>query len=438
MTMNRAENRISGQLQYKAEPDWLTGLRKNGLNAVSSLQLPKLEKTNLQRWPLRQQGICRKPELMMSLDELPQSLRKWVYSDDVLVQRNSGPLIKHLTEELRKQGVILTDLETAARQYPELVKPYFMQAVQAEENLLTAQHAAHWSGGAFIYVPAGVHVETPLQTLFYVDESDTLFMPHVLVVAEERSSVTLVEHTMSSSDKCETVNQAVMEVFVGEGATVNVVSLHQLESDSIDLTYRRAIVEQDGRVNWLIGEMNWGKSMSDTVSILKGEGAGSDLKSILVGSGRQTMNITARTIHIGKNSPSDMVIRAVMREQSTAILNGITKIEKGASGANGQQTEKVLMLHPDARGDANPILLIDEDDVKAGHAASVGQVNPEQLYYMMSRGISRVEAERLIVYGFLAPVVDEVPLEGVAAQMQALVEQKLGQIKETNQASLSE
>lgn len=437
MTMNNAENRVSGQLQYEAEPDWLTMLRKRGLNAVSTLQLPKLEKTNLQRWPLRQQGICRKPELVMSLDELPESIRKWVYSDNVLVQRNSGPLIKHLTEELQKQGIILTDLETAARLYPELVKPYFMQAVQTEENLLTAQHAARWTGGAFIYIPEGVHVETPLQTLFFVDESDTLFMPHVLVVAEERSSVTLVENTMSL-DKIVAVNQAVMEVFVGEGAKVNVVSLHQLDRDLIDLTYRRAIVEQDGRVNWLIGEMNGGKSMSDTASILKGEGAGSDIKSILVGSGRQTMNITARTIHIGKNSPSDMVIRAVMREQSTAILNGITKIEKGASGANGQQTEKILMLHPDARGDANPILLIDEDDVKAGHAASVGQVNPEQLYYMMSRGISRVEAERLIVYGFLAPVVAEVPLEGVATQMQALVEQKLGQIKEIDQASISE
>ncbi|RAR38522.1 Fe-S cluster assembly protein SufD [Paenibacillus sp. MDMC362] len=430
MTMYSAENQGSGQLPYEAEPDWLTILRKRGLDAAGNLQLPKLEKTNLQRWPLQQQGICRMPELAMSLDELPKSIKKWVYTDNLLVQRNSGPLIKHLTEGLQKQGMILTDLETAAQQYPELVKPYFMQAVQTEENLLTAQHAAHWRGGAFIYIPEGVNVETPLQTLFYVDESDTLFMPHVLVIAEDHSSVTLVENTMSSLDKSVAVNQAIMEVFVGEGATVNVVSLHQLERDSIDLTYRRAIVEQDGRVNWLIGEMNWGKSMSDTASVLKGEGAGSDIKSILVGSGSQTMNITARTVHFGKNSPSDMVIRGVMREQSTAILNGITKIEKGASGANGQQTEKILMLHPEARGDANPILLIDEDDVKAGHAASVGQVNSEQLYYMMSRGISRVEAERLIVYGFLAPVVAEVPLEGVATQMQALVEQKLGQIKE--------
>lgn len=438
MTMNSAENQVSGQLQYEAEPDWLDKLRKRGLDAVSTLQLPKLEKTNLQRWPLQQLGICRKPEQVRSFDELPESIRKWVYSDNMLVQRNSGPIIKCLSKELQKQGIILTDLETAARQYPELVKPHFMQAVQTEENLLTAQHAAHWSGGAFIYIPEGVHVETPLQTLFFVDESDTLFMPHVLVVAEKRSSVTLVENTMSSLDKSVAVNQAIMEVFVGEGAAVNVVSLHQLERDVIDLTYRRAIVEQDGSVNWLNGEMNWGNSMSDTASILKGEGACSDIKSILVGSGNQTMNITARTVHFGKNSPSDMVIRAVMREQSTAILNGITKIEKGASGANGQQTEKILMLHPDARGDANPILLIDEDDVKAGHAASVGQVNPEQLYYMMSRGISRVEAERLIVYGFLAPVVAEVPLEGVATQMRALVEHKLGQIKELDQASISE
>ncbi|MFB5673402.1 Fe-S cluster assembly protein SufD [Paenibacillus terreus] len=430
MTMNSAENRGLGQLQYEAEPAWLTVLRKRGLDAADTLQLPKLEKTNLQRWPLQQQGVHRKPELVSSLDELPDSIRGWVHADNVLVQRNSGPLISHLTEALQQHGVILTDLEAAARLYPELVKPYFMQAVQTEENLLTAQHAAHWSGGAFIYIPEGVHVETPLQTLFFVDEPDTLFMPHVLVVAEERSSVTLVENTMSSLQKSAGMNQAIMEVFVGKGAKVNVVSLHQLERDLIDLTYRRAIVKHDGTVNWLIGEMNQGETMSDTASILKGEGAGSDMKTILVGSGSQRMNITARTVHFGKNSSSDMVMRAVMREQSTAILNGITKIEKGASGTNGQQTEKILMLHPKARGDANPILLIDEDDVKAGHAASVGQVNPEQLYYMMSRGISRTEAERLIVYGFLAPVIAEVPLEGAAVQMQTLVEQKLGQVKE--------
>lgn len=427
MTTNRAEDRTWEQGHYEAEPNWLTLQRERGLQAAATLQLPKLEKTNLARWPLRQPGVCRHPVPVSSIDELPDSVRGWVSSENVLVQRNSGPVLNQLAEGLQKQGIIFTDLETATRLHPELVKPYLMQAVRAEENQLTAQHAAYWSGGAFIYIPEGVHVEAPLQTLFFADEPDASFMPHILMVAEEGSSVTLVETTMSSLNEREGQHQAVMEVFAGRSAKVKVVSLHQLERDVIDLTYRRAIVDRGGTVNWLIGDMNWGKTMSDTVSILKGEGACSDVKTILVGSGDQTMNVTARTVHTGKSSTSDMVLRAVMREQSTAILNGITKIEKGASGANGQQTEKILMLHPKARGDANPILLIDEDDVKAGHAASVGQVSPEQLYYMMSRGISRSEAERLIVYGFLAPVIAEMPLEGAAAQLQALVEQKLGQ-----------
>ncbi len=122
-----------------------------------------------------------------------------------------------------------------------------------------------------------------------------------------------------------------------------------------------------------------------------------------------------------------MITRAVMRDSATSIINGITKIEKGATRADGQQTEKVLMLSPKARGDANPILLIDEDDVTAGHAASVGQVNHEQVFYLMSRGITRHDAETLIIYGFLAPVVSQIPLEGLRNQLQSLVERKLGQ-----------
>ncbi|MDU5946171.1 MAG: SufD family Fe-S cluster assembly protein, partial [Paenibacillus macerans] len=178
---------------------------------------------------------------------------------------------------------------------------------------------------------------------------------------------------------------------------------------------------------WIVGEMNGGDAASETLSILKGNGSSSDVKAIAVGSGSQRLNYTTKAVHYGKSSSSQMITRAVMRESATAIINGITKIEKGATKADGQQTEKVLMLSPKARGDANPILLIDEDDVTAGHAASVGQVNPEQIYYLMSRGISRAEAERLIIYGFLAPVVSDIPLEPLQKQLQALVERKLGQ-----------
>src|SRR5690606_30045244 len=137
---------------------------------------------------------------------------------------------------------------------------------------------------------------------------------------------------------------------------------------------RRAVLENDARVEWIVGDLHNGNTLTDTKSILKGNGSVSDSKIISVGTGSQRMSLTTGAVHFGKSSESDMVTRAVMKEEATAIINGITKIEHGATKSNGQQTEKVLMLSPKARGDANPILLIDEDDVKAGHAASVGQV----------------------------------------------------------------
>lgn len=427
------ERLASEESRGRLEPEWLSKLRMEGAALAGTLPLPLLEKTSLDKWSIEEWGAYRKPISLTEPYELPSSLKKWISSDNLLVQRNSGFVTSRLSETLREQGVIFMDLESAAKLHPDLVQQYFMHAVRANENLLTAVHTALWSGGAFLYVPPGVQAEMPLQILFDMDNSGVRFMPHVLVIVDENSSVTLVENVMSSVKAPGQLHNGVIEVFVKKGAKARIVSLRHLGETVTDLTYRRAHVEQDGRVEWVIGEMNAGYAMSDTTSILLGNGAKSDLKTISVGAGHQKMHITTKVVHIGQNSVSDMLIRAVMREQSTAIFNGITKIEKGAKGTNGQQTEKILMLHPEARGDANPILLIDEDDVKAGHAASVGQVNPDQVYYMMSRGIKRKEAERLIVYGFLAPVIAEVPL--VVAQLQLLVEQKLGQSESAAETS---
>jgi Fe-S cluster assembly protein SufD len=410
----------------KQEPEWLTTLRSEALALAETLELPKLEKTRIDRWSLSSFGSYKEVAKLSSLNELPEAVQGLTNPDNLIVQKNSGIVYRQVLEQLKQQGVIFTDLETAVKEHSELVKPYLMKAVEAGENKLTAMHAAMWSGGVFIYVPKNVQVEVPLQALFIADNADASFSPHVLIVAETHSSVTYVENFVSSLQGS-LVQNGVVEVFVKPGAKVSVASVHNMEESVTDLTYRRAIIENDGNVQWIIGEMNYGNSMSDTTSILKGNGSDSDAKVICVGTEDQKLNLTTRVVHFGKNSTSDMITRAVMRDQSTAIINGVTKIEKGATGTNGQQTEKVLMLSPKARGDANPILLIDEDDVKAGHAASVGQVNKEQVYYLMSRGISKDEAERLIIYGFLAPVVSQIPIKNIEEQLQRLVERKLGQ-----------
>lgn len=411
----------------------MTSLRAEALELAAQLELPQLEKTRIDRWDLTSFGQYKEAQPMKDINELPESAKALLqggeagHPDNLLVQRGSGIVYHAAAEELTKQGVIFTSLENAVKEHGDLVKSYFGSVVKKDENRLTALHTALWSGGVFLYVPKNVEVKVPVQALFLADDAEASFSPHVLIVAESHSSVTYVDNYASSGNLNNLVQNGVVEVVVKPGASVHFASIHSLNESVTDLTYRRANVENDGNIEWVIGEMNDGNVMSDTTSILKGNGSNSDAKVICVGTGEQKLNVTTRAVHFGKSSTSDMITRAVMRDEATAIINGVTKIEKGATKTNGTQTERVLMLSPKARGDANPILLIDEDDVKAGHAASVGQVNPEQIYYLMSRGISREVATRLIIYGFLAPVVSEIPLEKVQEQLQGTVERKLGQ-----------
>ncbi len=422
---------IAALSDSRNEPSWMKELRLAALDLAGQLELPKLEKTRIDRWNIDSYGTYKQAEPIHNIEELPQTAKELLQADqpgnNLIVQRNSGVVYRNLSDELARQGVIFTDLETAVREHSDLVRKYFMTVVQKDENRLTALHAALWNGGVFLYVPKNVRIPEPVQALFLTDDASAAFAPHVLIVAEANSYVAYVDNYVSAGEGGGLAHSGVVEVIVQPGAHVQFASIHSLDETRTDLSYRRAVVENDGKIDWIIGEMGSGNGMSDTVSILKGNGSASDAKVICVGTGEQKLNITTRAVHYGRNSESDMITRAVMRDEATAIINGITKIEKNAVGANGQQTEKVMMLSPKARGDANPILLIDEDEVKAGHAASVGQVSEEQVYYLMSRGISREQATKLIIYGFLAPVVSQIPIAKLEEQLQLLVERKLGQ-----------
>lgn len=425
------EATITSLSSSMGEPAWLAELRKRALEAASTLELPKLEKTRIDRWKLDAYGSFQAADTVESVSALPDKARTFLDDDqeydNLIVQRNSSAIFKSLSEELSNQGVIFTDLASAVKDHSELIQQYFMKAVHMDENKLTALHTAMWNGGVFLYVPANVRIQAPLQSIFLTDNEKSTFAPHILIIAEANSSVTYVDNYTSSDLAGSLVHNGIVEVFAKKGSHVQFASVHSMERDVIDLCYRRAIVDNDARIDWIIGEMNDGEGMSDTTSILKGSGSSSDAKVICVATGDQKLNITTRAVHHGVHTSSDMITRAVLRDSATAIINGITKIEKGATHSNGQQTERVLMLSPTARGDANPLLLIDEDDVKAGHAASVGQVNVEQIHYLMSRGITLEKAMKLIIYGFLAPVVAEIPIAAVEQQLRTIAERKLGQ-----------
>lgn len=413
----------------KGEPDWLVELRGEAAELAGTIEWPKPEKVRIERWNLAAIGNYEQPKAAGAVSELPEVVRGLVAegTENLLIQRNSGAVWKQTSDELAAKGVIFTDLETACREHGDLVQPYLFKAIAKDEDKLTALNAAFWNGGVFVYVPKNVEVELPLQAILFNDNPEATFAPHILIVAESNSRVTYVDCAVSDPGAAAGpfVHPSIVEVFVKPGALVRFGSIHSMGETGVDMTVRRAVVENDGRVEWIIGDLNDGNTLSDTKSVLKGQGSTSDTKVISVGKNSQQNSLTTQAVHFGKSSDSNMVTRAVMKDSASAIINGITKIEHGATKANGVQTEKVLMLSPKARGDANPILLIDEDDVTAGHAASVGQVNPEQVYYLMSRGISKQDAERLIIYGFLAPVVSEIPVEAVRGQLQRLLERKL-------------
>lgn len=418
---------LSGQ---KNEPTWLTDSRVQALELAGRLGLPVYEKTKIERWELSAYGQHQPVQQLSSLEEAPAAIAELLGEQQeggLVIQRNSGAVFSNLSPELAAKGVIFTDLETAAREHSDLVQKYLHTAVKADESSVAALHAALWNGGVFLYVPKNIEIEEPLQAVFLTDDASAAFVPHVLVIVESNSSVNYVDNYVSSELSAPMFHNGVVEVFAEAGAKVRYASVHQFEKLATDISNRRAVLGNDASIEWIVGELNDGNTASNTMTILRGNGSTSDAKIIAVGSGNQKLNYTTQAQHFGKSSASQMITRAVMREEASSIINGITKIEKGATKADGQQTERVLMLSGKARGDANPILLIDEDDVTAGHAASVGQVNQEQIYYLMSRGVSREDAERLIIYGFLAPVVSEIPLEGLQQQLQRLVERKLGQ-----------
>lgn len=412
------------------EPAWLRDIRLKGLELSQSLNLPTFDKTKINKWNfvVSKFDMNKKPKAT-SVKALPEAIQTLIGEEtadqNLYVQQDTSAVYNKVTADLVEKGVIFTDLQTAIEKHEDLVKSYLLKEVaKPEENRLLALHAALLNGGTFIYVPKNVHVEVPLQAIYSLETPDAGYYNHVILVAEENSSVTYVENYISSASG-EAAANIVVEVFAKAGSKVAFGAVDTLSSNVTTYVVRRAHVDRDARIDWALGQMNDGNTASENTTHLIGDGSWADTKTVSIGRGEQKQNFTTQVIHHGKHSEGHILKHGVMREAATSIFNGISKIEHGATKSNGVQTERVLMLSEKARGDANPILLIDEDDVTAGHAASVGQVDPIQMFYLMSRGISRKEAERLVIHGFLAPVVEQLPIESVKERLREAIEGKV-------------
>ncbi|WP_026567866.1 Fe-S cluster assembly protein SufD [Bacillus sp. UNC41MFS5] len=414
-----------------SEPAWFEELRLKALADFEQLPMPRPDKTKIDKWnftQFTQHTVSSAP--ITSLAELPEEVKALIDMEaenkNLYIQRNQTPAFLSLSEELKSQGVIFTDIFTAAKEHGDVLKKYYLtQAINADEHRLTALNAALVNGGVFVYIPKNVVVSEPIQAVFVQDDAEANLFNHVIVVAEDNSAVTYVENYISTVETSNALVNILTEVIANVNASVRYGAVDTLAKGITTYVNRRGVAGRDSKIEWALGLMNEGNTISENTTNLLGDGSTGDTKTVVVGRGDQTQNFTTKVVHFGKHTVGNILNHGVVKESATTIFNGIGKIEHGASKSDAEQTSRVLMLSEKARGDANPILLIDEDDVVAGHAASVGRVDPLQLYYMMSRGIRKEEAERLVIHGFLAPVVNQLPVEGVKKQLTEVIERKV-------------
>ena len=294
--------------------------------------MPRPDKTKIDKWNFTQfnQHVV-KSQAFGSLDELPEDVKALVdlesANKNLYIQRNQTPAFLSLNEELKNKGVIFTDIFTAAREHGELLQKYLMtEAVKVDEHRLTALHAALFNGGVFLYVPKNVEITEPIQAVFLQDHPETNLFNHVIVAAEDNSSVTYVENYISTVESNSVFN-IITEVAAGANARVQYGAVDTLAKGITTYVNRRGIAGRDARIEWALGLMNDGNTISENTTNLIGDGAFADTKSVVVGRGEQTQNFTTQVIHHGKNTEGFILQHGVMKDEATAIFNGVGKIE---------------------------------------------------------------------------------------------------------------
>ena len=429
-TLNISEEQLVDYSKAHNEPSWMTELRQKALKLTETLEMPKPDKTKLRKWDFdsfKQHEV--KGQSFSNLSELPEAIKKIIdveNTKNLVVQHNNALAYTQVSDQAQKNGVIIEGLSEALINHGELVQKYLMtDAVSVDEHRLTALHTALINGGVFVYVPKNVVVEDPIQYVVLHDDDNASFFNHVIIVTEESAEVTYVEYYLLTASGEGNQLNIVSEVIAGANSNITYGSVDYLDKGFTGHIIRRGTTAADASINWALGLMNEGSQIIDNTTNLIGDRSTSELKSVVVGTGDQKINLTSKIVQYGKETNGYILKHGVMRENASSVFNGIGYIKHGGTKSIANQESRVLMLSENARGDANPILLIDEDDVEAGHAASVGRVDPEQLYYLMSRGISQKEAERLVIHGFLDPVVRELPIEDVKRQLREVIELKV-------------
>ena len=326
-----------------------------------------------------------------------------------------------LEEDLAKQGVIFTDTDTAVREHPELLREYFGKIIPSEDNKFSALNSAVWSGGSFIYVPKGVSIEFPLQAYFRINAESMGQFERTLIIVDEGASVHYVEGCTAPMYSTESLHSAVVEVVVKRNARCRYTTIQNWANNIYNLVTKRAYAYGDATMEWVDGNLGSKLTMKYPAVHMMEPGARGEILSIAFSSAGQHQDAGAKLVHAAPNTTGQIISKSISKNGGRGSYRGLVRVEPGAHGSKNNVVCDALILDPESRSDTYPYIEVLEQDCQIGHEASVSRIGEEQMFYLLSRGLTEQEASTMIVNGFIEPLVKELPME-YAIEMNRLIQ----------------
>jgi len=433
----KAEKGLNAQIveqisEMKQEPAWMRDFRLESLKIFESKPMPNwgghiginFQDIYYYLKPTNQQGHTWDDvpqEIKDTFDKLgiPEAEKK--YLAGVKAQFESEVVYGSLQEDLGKKGVIFTDTDTAVREHPDLLREYFGKIIPPTDNKFAALNSAVWSGGSFIYVPPGVKIDFPLQAYFRINAEQMGQFERTLIIVDEGAEVHYVEGCTAPMYTTESLHSAVVEIMVKRNGRCRYTTIQNWANNIYNLVTKRAMAYENALMEWIDGNLGSRLTMKYPAVYLMEPGARGEILSIAFSSKGQHQDAGAKVVHCAPHTKSRIISKSISKNGGRSSYRGLCKVEDGAVGSKSNVVCDALILDPQSRSDTYPYIEVEEQDVQVEHEASVSRIGEEQLFYLMSRGLSEAEASSMIVSGFIEPLIKELPME-YAVEMNRLIE----------------
>ena len=425
---------VNEMSEMKGEPDWMRQFRLRALKNFErkpmapwfAVNMPNIDFDDIYYYIKPTEGQVdvwdELPESVKNTYEklgIPEAERK--YLAGVTAQYESEVVYHKNREDLEAQGVLFADMDTALREYPEIVKQYFGTIIPPNDNKFAALNSAVWSGGSFIYVPPGVTVEMPLQAYFRINAENMGQFERTLIIADEGSQVHYIEGCSAPVYSTDSLHSAVVELIAKPGARITYTTIQNWSTNVYNLVTKRARAEAEAHVEWIDGNIGSRLTMKYPAVYLMGPKATGEVLSVAYAGQGMHQDAGAKMVHAAPETSSTIVSKSISKDGGRTSYRGLVRVEEGATNAKSHVRCDALILDEDSRSDTYPYMEINEQDARIGHEATVSKVGEDQLFYLMSRGLSETQAMSMIVNGFIEPITRTLPME-YAVEWSRLIE----------------